>query len=221
MVAPLPPARAVAPRPWRDYALLALLVLLGIGVPIAFRLLVPPDTTWVGWGFHAAPVVVAGIAIVELRRRRESPWALVCDRARRCDPRRWIYAGFDIVFAAGYLYAFEHLIPNRHGWATLVLEILPLATWLMALGTLAARGWSRWLVIAGGVVMLAWTVAIFFLLLYTASYLAGVYGAFGKASSSGILLAMALVVELVALLPALQLKWTMTRAGRRAFGIAA
>lgn len=220
-MATLPPARAVAPRPWRDYALLALLVLVGIGVPIGLRLFVPPSTAWIGWAFHAVPVVVAVIAIVELRARGESPWRLVFDPARRRDPRRWIYAGFDIVFAAGYLYAFEHLIPNRHGWATLVLELLPLATWLMAIGTLTARRWTRWLVIAGGAAMLVWTIAVFFVLLYTASYLAGVYGAFGKAASSGVLGAMALVVQFVALLPAFQLKWTMTRAGRRAFGTAA
>ena len=96
----------------------------------------------------------------------------------------------------GYLYAFEHLIPNRHAWATMVLELLPLAAWLMAIGTLIARPWSWWLVIAGGTTMLAWTVTVLFVLLYTASYLAGVYGAFGKAASSGALGAMALSLGL-------------------------
>jgi hypothetical protein len=58
------------------------------------------------------------------------------------------------------------------------------------------------------------------LLLTTAAYLSGVYGAFGKAAASGATLAVFLVIEAVAFLPALQLKWALTRAGRRAFGLA-
>ena len=74
--------------------------------------------------------------------------------------------------------------------------------------------------IAGGTTLLLWTVGFIVLLLTTAAYLSGVYGAFGKAASSGALLAAALMFEAVALVPALQLKWALTRAGRRAFGVA-
>ena len=144
---------------------------------------------------------------------------LAVDPARRRDPRRWIYVGFDLAFTVGYLIALKHLIPNRHDGAMALLYVLPLATWLMATGTAIGRRWSWWLVVAGAVTLLAWTIGIFVVLLYTASYLSGVYGAFGKAASTGVLGAMAIVVQFVALMPAFQLKWAMTRAGRRAFGL--
>jgi hypothetical protein len=46
-----------------------------------------------------------------------------------------------------------------------------------------------------------------------------VYGAFGKGAAAGIMGAMALIFELVGILPTLQAKFLMTRAGRRAFGL--
>jgi len=45
-----------------------------------------------------------------------------------------------------------------------------------------------------------------------------VYGAFGKAAATFALVMVALLVELVALLPVVQVKYLMTRSGRRAFG---
>ena len=47
--------------------------------------------------------------------------------------------------------------------------------------------------------------------------LAGTYGAFGKAAASTALIGVAIVVEIVALLPVFQVKYLMTRAGRRAY----
>jgi hypothetical protein len=54
-------------------------------------------------------------------------------------------------------------------------------------------------------------------LLASAAFLAGVYGAFGKAAASGALIAVALVIEVVALLPIVQVKYLMSRAGRRVY----
>jgi hypothetical protein len=135
------------------------------------------------------------------------------------DSRRWIYAGADLVFTIGYLWAFSELVQNRFGWARAILYLLPLCTVLMAAGTLL-RGKIGWiLTVAGGTGMLVWTVAFIILLLVTASYLSGVYGAFGKAAASGAVLSTAFVVQFGATLPALQLKWAMTRGGRRAVGL--
>jgi hypothetical protein len=53
----------------------------------------------------------------------------------------------------------------------------------------------------------------------SAAFLAGVYGAFGQAAATFALVMVALVIELVALLPIVQVKYLMTRAGRRAFGV--
>jgi cation transport ATPase len=138
---------------------------------------------------------------------------------RSRDPRRWIYVAFDLLSVVGYLIAFKLFLQNRHDWATAVLYIVPAAAVLMAIGTALARPWSWWLVVVGAATMLLWTAAILILLLYTASYLSGVYGAFGKAAASGVIGAAAFVVQFVAMLPAFQLKWAMTRAGRRAFGL--
>lgn len=135
------------------------------------------------------------------------------------DPRAWIYIAADIIFTIGYVWAFTELLHNRFGWARGILYILPLCTWLMAVGTLLSGrlGWIS--LVLGGTGMLVWAVAFIVLLLVTASYLSGVYGAFGKAAASGAILSTAFVVQFAATLPALQLKWAMTRGGRRAFGL--
>jgi hypothetical protein len=139
--------------------------------------------------------------------------------ARR-DPRRFIYVGFDVALTVVYLVLLVTTLHNRHPEARLVLYLLPLATTVMAVGTGLGRRVGWWMTIAGGSVLLLWTVGFIILLLTTAAYLSGVYGAFGKAASSGAILAVFFVVQAVAFLPALQLKWTLTRAGRRAFGLA-
>ena len=138
---------------------------------------------------------------------------------RRPDPRRWIYVGLDLLFAIGYVVAFRNLMPNRHAWVMALLYLLPAATALMAAGTALARPWSWWPVIAGGAAMLVWTVGAMFIVLYFATYLSGVYGAFGQAASVISLVTIALLVQLVAMLPVFQLKWCMTRGGRRTFGL--
>ncbi|MBK9032765.1 MAG: hypothetical protein IPL61_16100 [Myxococcales bacterium] len=138
--------------------------------------------------------------------------------ARR-DPRRFIYVGIDVALTILYLVLLADTLHNRHASARLVLYILPMATTMMAVGTAFGRAWGWWLTIAGGATLLVWTVGLVIVLLTTASYLSGVYGAFGKAAASGALLAVFLVIEAVAFLPTLQLKWALTRAGRRAYGL--
>ena len=135
------------------------------------------------------------------------------------DSRRWIYAGADLVFTIGYLWAFSELVQNRFGWARAILYILPFCTVMMAAGTLVRGKWGWLATVVGGTGMLIWTVAFIILLLVTASYLSGVYGACGKAAASGAILSTAFVVQFAATLPALQLKWAMPRGGRRAFGL--
>ncbi|MEZ4401886.1 MAG: hypothetical protein R3B06_17790 [Kofleriaceae bacterium] len=138
----------------------------------------------------------------------------------RRDPRRFIYVGVDLVLTALYLYLLSTTVYNRHGWARLVMYLLPLGTTAMAIGTAAGRRWGWWLTLAGGTVLFVWTIGFIVLLLTTAAYLSGVYGAFGKAAASGATLAVAFIVQAVATVPALQLKWALTRPGRRAFGLA-
>lgn len=219
MAEPLPSARVATPAVEPRWLGATLLLLVAVGVPVALRVLAPAQTAVMRWTFHVVPALALALALVDVTRGGGSPWLVVTEPAGRSDPRRWIYLVFDLLFTAGYLIAFEYFIPNRHVWATVLLELLPLSTLLMATGTLVARRWSWWLVLAGGVTMLVWLVVALFVLGYTASYLAGVYGAFGQGASAGILGIMAVLVQFVGLLPAFQLKWIMTRGGRRAFGL--
>jgi hypothetical protein len=139
------------------------------------------------------------------------------------DPRPYIYAGLDVLFTAVYAIIIVAVIPTRIASTALQLWSLPLCTVIMALGTasifagkLRVRG--RKLAIAGATLMLASTIVLIARVLVSAAFLAGVYGAFGKAAASFALVAIALVVELVALLPLVQVKYLLSRAGRRAYG---
>jgi hypothetical protein len=148
-------------------------------------------------------------------------------KAKKRDPRIWIYGVLDVVFAALYVVLIIFVAPNRHLWAQLILLALPLFAIVMAAGTLigglmrdkpiAKLGWR--LAVVGGTGMLVFMVLVLGLLLASAAFLAGVYGSFGQAAAGGILGACALIVEIVGFLPALQLKFLLTRAGKRAFGL--
>ena len=85
---------------------------------------------------------------------------------------------------------------------------------------LFVRSWrriGRWIAIAGGSLLLLSTCLIIARLVASAAFLAGTYGAFGKAAASGAWVAVALIVEAVALLPLVQVKYLMSRAGRRSY----
>ncbi|HEX2688779.1 MAG TPA: hypothetical protein VHN14_19285 [Kofleriaceae bacterium] len=140
-------------------------------------------------------------------------------RPGRRDARRWIYGGLDALFAAIYALAIWKVIPNRLPSAAIHLWTFPLATLVMALGTLLGtpRGWR--IAVAGGSAVLLSTFLLIVRILISAAFLAGVYGAFGQAAATFALVMVALVVELVAILPILQVKYLMTRAGRRAYGL--
>lgn len=133
------------------------------------------------------------------------------------DARRWIYAGLDLLFAAAYAFAIWKVIPNRLPSAAAHLWTFPAATLAMAVGMVLGgpRGW--WTAIVAGSVVLASLFLLIVRILISAAFLAGVYGAFGKAAATFALVMIALVVELVALLPIVQIKYLMTRSGRRAF----
>ena len=67
--------------------------------------------------------------------------------------------------------------------------------------------------------MLLSTILLITRILISAAFLAGVYGAVGKAAAMTSLVAVALIIELVALLPLVQIKFLMSRAGRRGHGV--
>jgi hypothetical protein len=135
------------------------------------------------------------------------------------DARRWIYGGLDAGFAVFYAFAVWKVVPNRLPSASLHLWTIPITMAMMAPGMFAGgpRGW--WVALVGGSLLLLSTFLMIVRILISAAFLAGVYGAFGKAAATFALVAIALVVELVVLLPLFQVKFLMSRRGRRAFGV--
>jgi hypothetical protein len=148
----------------------------------------------------------------------ELPRAQVARLTVRQDPRRIIYIGFNVAFTILYLIIFSTLLHNRFGWARAIFYMLPACTLLMGIGTLSAQRWGWFLMVAAASAMLLWTVGFIILLLRTAAFLAGVYGAFGQGAAMFVLLSIVFVIQLVGMVAGLQLKWGLTRAGRAAFG---
>ncbi|WP_428261815.1 hypothetical protein [Haliangium sp.] len=134
------------------------------------------------------------------------------------DPRVYIYAGLDLIMALLYAVLLFGLIPNRHAWVQVASGALVVACLAMATAMLVRRPATWWVGVAATTALLALAVLWLVLTLMSAAFLAGTYGSFGQAGALFTLMGAALIIELVALLPAFQLKFLMTRAGRRAFG---
>jgi hypothetical protein len=139
------------------------------------------------------------------------------------DVRPVIYLVLDQLFAIGYVYVIASVIPNRLPTAAIHLWSIPVFTQVMAVGMMAvfwprARSIGWWIAVVGGSLVLLSTFVLIIRVLVSAAFLAGVYGAFGQAAATFALIAIALVIEVVALLPIVQIKYLMTRAGRRVFG---
>jgi hypothetical protein len=136
------------------------------------------------------------------------------------DPRRWIYGGLDLVFAGVYAAVIVLVIPNRLPSAQVHLWTFPIAAAAMAVGMLVggARGW--WTAVIAGSAMLGSVFVLIVRIAVSAAFLAGVYGAFGQAAATTALVMVAIVVEVVALLPLVQVKYLRSPAGRRAYGVA-
>jgi hypothetical protein len=135
------------------------------------------------------------------------------------DRRRRIYAVLDLCFVVFYLFLATSLIPATGGLGSAMQWLLVLAMAMAGAGMLMPNR-KGWLLSASGcALLLLLELALLVLLLLSASYLAGVYGSFGRGASALALVVAALSLELVALLPAFQLKYLLTRAGRRAFAV--
>jgi len=156
------------------------------------------------------------------RKQPKVPEATVAAPPPRRDLRPYIYAGLDQLFVFVYVVVLQKVIPSRLPSATIHLWTIPIGMQVMAAGTAAVLvpGWKRkgrWVAIAGGSALLLSTIVLIARVLASAAFLAGVYGAFGQAAATFALVAVALVIELVALLPVVQIKYLMSRAGRRAY----
>ena len=139
------------------------------------------------------------------------------ERPRRRDLRPTIYAGFDFAFGAFYAFLLAQ-VPTRHASGGVLLWCTVGAVVLAGAGMVMRNRWGWRLAVAGCGALLLVTVALLVLVLVSASFLAGVYGSMGRGAATMAVLAGAVIVELCGILPAFQLKFLMTRAGRRWFG---
>lgn len=137
--------------------------------------------------------------------------------ARANDRRPWIYGTLDGVFLLFYLAMVTIIMPSRQWSGALLQWFLVLSVGLAGIGSFVRRPWGWTLAVVGCALLLLCELALLLLLLLSASYLAGVYGSFGQAASALALVVAALSIELIALLPAFQLKYLLSRAGRRAY----
>ena len=143
------------------------------------------------------------------------------------DPRPFIYAGLDFLFGAVYAYVVAKLIPNRLPSAAVHLWSLPVIANAMGLGTLGvllpaqrARTIAWRVAVVASSLQLLSAIILLLRIVVSAAFLAGVYGGFGQMAAMGGYIAAALVVELVLLLPVVQVKYLLSRAGKRTYGVA-
>lgn len=140
-------------------------------------------------------------------------------RTPRRDPRRWIYGGLNLAFAIGYVIAVATIVASRHATDRALLWSLPVWSALAGAGALLGGRWGWRLACGGCAGLLAIATWLLVAIVVDAAFLAGVYGALGAQAAGFALIAGLLVIELVALVPALELAWLRGRAGRRAFGV--
>lgn len=140
--------------------------------------------------------------------------------ARR-DPRPWIYGGLDLVLVAMLVYMITKLVPNRLPSAAFHMWTLPIGMLVMAIGTFMRNAMGRKIALIAGSAVLFSVILMIARIIVSAAFLSGVYGAFGRAAAATALTGIALIVEIVGLLPIVQVKYLMSRAGKRAYGVKA
>ena len=138
-------------------------------------------------------------------------------RRHRREVRPYVYAGFDLLTVIVWIILLSTALSNRHGWAAAFLWIMVVLVVVMGGAMLVRNRWGWRLAAVGcGGVLIMWVILVITMLM-SAAFLSGVYGAFGRGAAMGTLVVAGLTIQVVALLPAFQLKFLMTRAGRRYF----
>ncbi len=135
----------------------------------------------------------------------------------RRDPRPIIYGVLDLIFAGAYALVFALVVPNRFAGYSLLLWSLVVVIAAAGVATLTRHPRAWWVACAGCALQLVLTVVLLALLVISAAFLAGVYGALGKGAAVLTLVFIALAVELFGIVPAFQLRFLLSRAGRLSF----
>ena len=204
-----PVARVVAPVPTRDLRPVIYWVLdqiFAIGYVIVIQKVVPnrlPSAALQLWTIPVCMQVMAiGTAMGALYPRNPP---VKGPRGMRVTIVGAVALAASVFVGAAFLWSLGILIAMYAAFA-LAFVFVP-----------ERRKAGRVIAIIGGSVLLLSIIVLIARVLVSAAFLAGVYGAFGQAAATFAIVAIALVIEVVALLPIVQIKYLMSRAGKRAY----
>lgn len=134
-------------------------------------------------------------------------------------PRRvWVFAALDVVFAALYIgvVRLAHSADGRFEAMTVIMGVAVLAA---GVGIAVRRPWGWYAALIGCAVVLLGALVLSTLLAISVGYLWAAFGALGRGAASMCLIFVALIVECYVLLPAFQVHWLLSPAGRRVAGV--
>ena len=118
-----------------------------------------------------------------------------------------IYGLVDLAFAALYAYLIRALAPTRSGLIRAVVLLVAALLAAGGAGMISGKPWGEKLARAACITLIVGCVALIVALAASAAYLHGIYDGIGQAGSAIALICAALAIELVGLLPALQLAY--------------
>jgi hypothetical protein len=119
------------------------------------------------------------------------------------------YGVLDLAFAGLWAWLGFSVAPSRSPAFSLALAVL-VALHVVAGGALISGvSWARRVALLASGIALAFAAMVIVLLVASAGYLQGVYGALGRGMAVLALVAAALVVEVLALLPLFQLRFLL------------
>jgi hypothetical protein len=122
-----------------------------------------------------------------------------------------LYGALNLLFAGLYAY-FGYAVGHGRSLAfNLALGGVCALLVVAGVGLLAQAKWGRAVAIVASAVLLAFATVTVILLVASAAYLKGVYGALGQGIAVVSLLIAALVVEGLALLPIFELRFLLRR----------
>lgn len=122
-----------------------------------------------------------------------------------------LYGSLDLAFAALYAWIGFVVAPGRSTAFSVALGAIIALLAVAGAGLIAGQGWARKLAIAVSVAQLAFAAVVVLMLVASAAYLKGVYGALGQGIALVTVLIAALVVEAFALLPIFQIRFLLKR----------
>jgi membrane-associated HD superfamily phosphohydrolase len=116
-----------------------------------------------------------------------------------------VFGALDILAALFYIVLFTWIVPSRSSAFTVLVWAVSLLLAAGGVGLILGSGWGRRLAFIASVTFVVICVLLLLLLLSSVAYLHGIYDGVGQAGAAIGLLAAALTIELVGLLPLLQL----------------